>query len=593
MPHDIFAIQQMGDALRNTGYQSIESAVSEILDNAIEAQANDIFVLAKGSPDKNTGRKGVTELAFLDNGTGMNLERLCACLGIGFTTRAARKGIGRFGVGLPQSSLYACPSVDVYSWQNGYENCHKVFLDINKVKSGKQVQINDPEPCTIPDRFKKYLEYTTEQKKYNFTQNGTLVHWRDCDRVSPKTIGFLFPRLEFELGKRFRYLISQKSHSIKLIDIENEQYTFDVMPNDPLLLMCPNYVLGNPECPGNIDVRSNINCTEPLFEPYANSLCPDGVVHLPVKYVHRDTGETRESEVQIKFSKVRDIFYDQTALSKDPGGTPMGKHVLRLEGISVIRAGREIDFGQFDFYNSTNKPQHRWWGCEICFEPELDEAFGVANNKQHVELRALDKNDYVDETILPMWLQLSPIVSNTISAIYKENENTRAQSRTIGNINPPATDIINAAEAGSDTEGVTDKIKEETPPDELEARNREALEELGVKAPTTEDIHSYMKNKVNFSYKAKSTADAFFDRSFQLGSCFITINTSHIFFQRFVSLFDNNSEAKTAFELFIASFVKVEEEIVKDEQREVIDVFVQDWNTKLRKYINEQFGYGK
>ena len=593
MPQDIFAIQQMGDALRNTGYKNIESAVSEILDNAIEAEAKDILVLAKGAPDKISGRKGVTEIAFLDNCLGMDLEKLCSCLGIGFTTRSNRKGMGRFGVGLPQSSLYACPSVDVYSWQNGYENCHKVFLDIDKVRTGEQAQIDDPMPCEIPERFKKYLQYTTEQKQYNFVQSGTLVHWKNCDRVSPKTIGFLFPRLEFELGKRFRYLINNNSHNIKLIDIENEQYTFDVMPNDPLLLMNPNYVLGNPNDPGNICERYNSNCTEPLFEPYTNSNCPDGIVHMPVNYIHRETGEVQESEVQIKFSKVRDIFYDKTALSKDPGGTPMGKHVARLEGISVVRADREIDFGRFDFFKNINQPEHRWWGCEISFEPELDEAFGVANNKQYVELRELDEKDYVYEDMQPLWIQLYPVIHNTINEMYKANKTIRSQSRTIENINLPATDIINAAEEGNDIEGITDQIKDKTSPEELEVKNKETLEELGVINPSSDDVHAYMKNKVNFSYKAKGTADAFFDRSFSLGSCFITINTSHIFYQQFLSAFDDNSNAKTAFELFIAAFVKVEEETTGDTQQQIIDVLVQDWNAKLRKYINEQFSYGK
>ena len=39
MAHEIVVVQQMGDALRNTGYKSIESAISEIIDNSIEALA--------------------------------------------------------------------------------------------------------------------------------------------------------------------------------------------------------------------------------------------------------------------------------------------------------------------------------------------------------------------------------------------------------------------------------------------------------------------------------------------------------------------------------------------------------------------------
>ena len=45
MGSSIVDIQNMGDALRNTGYKNIESAVAEIIDNSVEANAKDIFVI--------------------------------------------------------------------------------------------------------------------------------------------------------------------------------------------------------------------------------------------------------------------------------------------------------------------------------------------------------------------------------------------------------------------------------------------------------------------------------------------------------------------------------------------------------------------
>lgn len=132
MGKSIVDIKNMGDALRNTGYKNIESAVSEIIDNSIEANAKNIFVILREGIAI-SGRKVVTEIGFLDDGEGMNIDILGRCLGIGASTRQLRKGMGRFGVGLPQASLYACPSIEVYSWQGGVENAHKVYLDINKI----------------------------------------------------------------------------------------------------------------------------------------------------------------------------------------------------------------------------------------------------------------------------------------------------------------------------------------------------------------------------------------------------------------------------------------------------------------------------
>ena len=115
MGASIVDIKNMGDALRNTGYKNIESAVSEIIDNSVEANAKNIFVILREGI-ASSGRKVVTEIGFLDNGDGMPTNVLGNCLGIGASTRQARKGMGRFGVGLPQASLYACPEIEVYSW---------------------------------------------------------------------------------------------------------------------------------------------------------------------------------------------------------------------------------------------------------------------------------------------------------------------------------------------------------------------------------------------------------------------------------------------------------------------------------------------
>lgn len=594
MAQQIVLIEQMGDALRNTGYKSIENAISEIVDNSIEADAKDIFVLVSESVDDITHRKYVSEFAFLDNGTGMDLAKLESCLGIGFTTRSSRQGIGRFGVGLPQASLHVCPAVDVYSWQNGYDNCHKVFLDIDMVRSGEQTQIDDPQKASIPSKFERFLTYNTGTKKYDFTQKGTLVHWKKCDRVSPKTVRSLFQRLEFALGQKFRYLIKENTHNIRLIHIENEEFSFDVMPNDPMMLMIPNYVLGNPEDPKEALYKTtDVNATT-IFEPYAIEGYPDGVISISVEYQDKDTREKKTATVDVAFSKVKGIFYDKTAFpTGNPGDFKIGKYVAKLEGISVVRAGREIDFGMFDFYKNIDQPQHRWWGCEIRFNPVLDEAFGVSNNKQHVELREVQSEDYDDGEIKPIWLQLSPIISRTIAQIYSQNKEIRAKSRTVEDIVTQATVIVNTVEENNDAESQTENTRKETPPEELLKKTKEILTEQGVGDVTDESAKKYLKNKVNIYYKDLRSGGPFFDISLEFGICKVEINTSHIYYKTFFPHIEANPETKTAFELFIAAFVKSVDEKAIGEKYDLADVIIQEWNTKLRKYINEQTNYGK
>lgn len=598
MAKDIFVIKTMGDALRNTGYKNIECAMSEIIDNSVQASASDILVVVSEEYNSKTGRNNISEIVFLDNGSGMSYEEIEGCLGIGYSTRTDRKGMGRFGVGLPQASLYACPSVDVYSWQDGYGNCRKVFLDIEKIKNEEQTEIEDPVISEIPAKYKKYLKYkfVSEQgtKECDFTKHGTFVIWKNCDRVVPKTVNFLFKKLDFSLGQKFRYFISEGKSSIRLIHHENPDFTHEVMPNDPLMLMKNNFVLGNPDKPGTISPRTNSGCTEPIFEPYANKDYPDGIVPFMIKYNDPVTGEVKESQIEIRFSIVRNIFYDKTAISGDPGNTSLGKHVKELEGISIVRADREIDFGQFDFYENVNQPQHRWWGCEIRFSPELDEAFGVANNKQHVELRRVEPNDYIDEEVKPVWAQLYDIIHDTISAMYAQNKKTRENARTVQDILTPTAEIINSAEEENDDDVVsaTDEVKQTTPKEELIEKNKEELINQGVENPTEEDATSYMNNKVNVVHKNLGKTAGLFDYSFELGSCLVTFNMDHIFYKSTLEDIFKSVDAKIAFELFVASLVKAVDE-TKKSQEEENDNLIAIWNEKLRRYINEQQNFAK
>lgn len=598
MAKDIVVLKSMGDALRNTGYKNIESAIAEIIDNSIQANSKDVFILISEKRNESTGRKHVNEFAFLDNGDGMDMETLGGCLGIGYTTRSDRKGMGRFGVGLPQASLHVTPSVDVYSWQGGYQNCHKVFLDINKIKSGEQNYIPDPQPAEIPEIYKKFLNYHTDDKTFNFQEHGSLVHWKECDNVNPKIMASVIDRLDFTLGQKFRYLIKDGDSAIHILNCSsNNPYIKSILPNDPLFLMNNNYVLGYKETPDKPIKPNDSDRTkaEPIFEPYTEDI-NNIEKKIVVKYTYKDpvTAEStvRESEVTLKFSVVKEIFYDQTAIAKDPGATNLGKYVAKMEGISVVRAKREIDFGYFDFYSNLNMPAHRWWGCEICFDPELDEAFGVANNKQHVELARLDEKDYEDDEVKPMWIQLSHIIMNTIKEMTKRNKTIRAKSRSTSNINTPTVDIINTAESNTspDPEPTSENI----------IKAKEALEEQGVENPTDSEAITYFNNKVNIKYSNKSS-NPLFDAETQFGDKIIlTINKGHPFYTHFVEPLETQSNDngsitdpnfKTTFELFIASLVKAKYES-DPEYIATIDYLLNEWDYKLRKYIITQYGLG-
>lgn len=588
---DIINISDYGEALRNSGYKDIESAMAEIVDNSIQAEADNVLVIIKDRVPAWGRRSQVYEVAFLDDGTGMSPEWVQGCLRFGNGTRRTSKGMGKFGVGLPQSSLYACPRVEVYSWQDGIDNTYSAYLDIEKISNGEQVKIEPAEKTSIPDEYLKYVKTGLKlcDSEFDFSQHGTLVLWRTCDNVVPSTVSALFKRLGFSFGKKYRHLICENQSNIFLIHDTKDQYNEKVMPNDPLFLMSNNIVLGDPANPDKLCRKSNETGLEPIFEPYRTEFCPDGVVTQTIKYWDRESKTAKEGKVKLTFSIVKEKFYDMDHMTNpNPGNTPMGTFVGQLEGISVVREGREIDFGEFGFYSDKNSPFHRWWGCEISFERDLDQVFKVANNKQHVELIKLDGADYEEEEFKPVWLQLEKIITDKISEMQKRNKELRKGSRTNTSTTTPAEETATKAEEGSDVPTESGEIRKTKTEEELKKAAEEILQERGNESPQEEETKQLLLQKVVIQEEdvSKYTSDLFM-LSVDTGICICTINTGSLYYDRYVT--GMGDEAKLAFELLLASFVRTIDEAAP-EKRPSYKKLMSEWNFKLNKYLSEFLG---
>lgn len=588
---DIINISDYGDALRNSGYKDIESAMAEIVDNSIQAEAENVLVIIKDRVPSWGKKSQVYEVAFLDDGTGMTPEWVQGCLRFGNGTRRTAKGMGKFGVGLPQSSLYACPRVEVYSWQNGIDNCYRAFLDIDMISNGQQLKIDPAVKMPVPDEYMKYLKKGLKLcgSEFDYTEHGTLVLWKNCDNVVPSTVNALFKRLGFSFGKKYRHLICDEKSNIYLIHDTKDQYNEKVLPNDPLFLMPNNIVLGDPNDTEKLQRKNYAEGSEPIFEPYRTEFCPDGIVKQTIKYWDRDTKTPKEGIVTITFSIVKEKFYDIEHMpNPTPGNTDMGKYVGQLEGISVVREGREIDFGEFGFYSDKNSPEHRWWGCEIAFDRELDQVFKVANNKQHVELIKLDGTDYDEEEFKPVWLQLENIITSKITDMKKRNKALRKGVNSGTNPSKPAEDTVNKAEEGSDVSTESAEIRQTKTEEELKKAAEEILQERGNETPAEEDTKQLLLQKVVIQEEdvSKYTTDLFM-LSVDTGICICTINTGSLYYDNYVATM--NDEAKLAFELLLASFVRTIDEAAP-EKRPVYKKLMSEWNYKLNTYLSKFLG---
>ena len=594
MEMDIINLTQYADALRSTGYKNIESAISEIVDNSVEAKAKNIFIIIKETKDDIEGKNKVTEIAFLDNGKGMDKNLVQGCLRIGYGTRTAREGIGRFGVGLPQASMHVCPLVEVYSWQD-YETPYKSYLDINKIKSGEQISINDPIQEDVPEEYKKYLsyklnDYSLDNQDISFKRNGTLVIWKNCDNVMPRKAATLTERLVFELGKKFRHVINEKKSSIYVISDKKNANPRRVKPNDPLLLMEDNYILGNSEQSQCMNwIKDDESFNEPIFEVYTgkNNEFPNGIVEKEIKFRDKESNEIKKSIIKVKFSIVREEFYGLNQIKsggKQPGDGDIGKEIRKLEGISIVRVGREIDFGKFDFYSSVNMPVHRWWGCEISFGTELDEVFGVANNKQHVELIEVKKEDLMDDDeVKPIWVELKDLVQKAIKDMVARNRELRKHSKTINGMpKSEAESVIDSIETGNKktSSDITQNENKETA---IEVA-KEILDINGIKDPSDIDIKEILDRKVNFIYENNSS-QRFFDIEVERGVSKCIINENHIMYKKFLKNIEENPNLSTCFELFIGALVRVKDEMIQQDKKIIFDEILEDWNAKLTMFI--------
>lgn len=433
MGKEIFNVAGMADALRYTEYKNVYSALSELVDNSIEAKAQNIFIILRMSADERNDSR-ISQIAILDDGTGMNDETLQDCLVFGSTTKSDRKSMGRFGVGLGQASLFAAPRVEVYSWQNGNHPKY-VYLDTNLMRNGEQNRIPSPIVSNPPEYFisNPTINYSTKTgtKSVSFEEKGTLVLWDEIDTSIHKVVTFR-RRIREELGRRFRYYLEKGIN----IFVTDTGYNFfeKIEIIDPLFLMESSSILGDLD--NNTLLSEN---GEPLFEPFISKETPEGV--RTIRILLDRYGERRIlGNVNIRASLIKEKFYYSDDFrkfnNKNPGDTEIGKLLKKYENISVLRAEREIQFEKAGLYDSTNTPTNRWWSIEIDFDPSLDEFFKLSNNKQKVEfdishydnfLKNKRRNskislDYLENSEEKYWIEIVMTIKSLIKLMTSRNE---------------------------------------------------------------------------------------------------------------------------------------------------------------------------
>lgn len=164
------------ESLRNLGY-SIQTAVADIIDNSISADADEInidFSWNTGSP----------WLAITDNGHGMSRAELINAMRFGSVSPLVVRGtndMGRFGLGLKTASLSQCRHLTVLSKKEGLISCCEWNLNLISRLGDDAWNLNI---LDWDDIFQSDVLGSVYRNTLEHMSNGTIVLWENIDRIS-------------------------------------------------------------------------------------------------------------------------------------------------------------------------------------------------------------------------------------------------------------------------------------------------------------------------------------------------------------------------------------------------------------------------
>ena len=390
---------QTVQSIRDTGYKSTDYAIAELIDNSVEAKAKNVLIVVVERP-KTGGRRATMQAAevwVMDDGIGMDEGLANEALSFGGTDRYdSRKGIGRFGMGLPQASVSQCRRTDLWTWRKGTGpgRAHHTFLDLNTIVDSTDLVVPWPTKpgaegyTPMPQWVGEVIERELDKKiaaGQEVIPSGTVIRWSGLDRTRWVRSQTIREHTEYLLGRIYRRFITGDAGTQRRLLFavvsqeeldEGNLPEFDlVKPNDPMYQSTPcednlrYWEKGNPAW--STDVDADVPKTlkiedEPPYKEFRAK------TRMEIRDIH---GELHPVELWFTMAK------PEARPGSMPGKyTHQGRHAKNNRGISILRANREIILEESQVQEHTD----RWWGVELSFEPELDEIFGVTNNKQEV-----------------------------------------------------------------------------------------------------------------------------------------------------------------------------------------------------------------
>jgi len=575
----LFFAQTLIRSLRDVGYNNTTSALCEHVDNAIQAGAHEVRIFFR-----QTGKKGDyrIDVAVYDDGHGMPAPVLKAATAFGGSmSYGNREGIARFGMGMKTASLSMSPVMELYSWQEpgAYYN---MTLDAEAV--GKEranlVELPDPRlltelPDEVSDFFREPLSFPSDRHEQNLLaphgqdlteslgRSGTIVYMPECDRLTFAKASTLVDHAVKEMARIYRRAIAAG---------------LDLYVNNRIVeAFDPTYSMTNARHVRQLDI------------PTKHSRL------IVSKSVQIRLHENRTETAPIILKLFRLPIEEWTAL-----GRKVLRNDLRIfDGliVSILRNNRELVAGGMPKITGRHSVTN-WWRLQIDFGGVLDEAFGVAANKQGVRLKG-----YVEEAI-------KEAIGDEISHLNEDLKRFQAQQASA---RTPAQPSASEAKA-SETDAFQPKELPVTSPEEaaqLDANLRGLALTVKSDGETEEQAFERVKNSKYILVTHHDEYWPFYDVKHKFGRVILTINSAHPFFTQLyepvrnrwatqqVSEDDNGTSPTAAdgqapdsqkqgpivaLELLLLSLARTQARLAStsDEARKLLDELRREWSDAYR-----------
>ena len=495
----LFFAQTLVQSMRDVGYNHTTSALCEHVDNAIQAGATEVRVYFR---QEGKGGNKKIDVAVYDNGSGMAPPVLKIAMAFGGSMSFGnRHGIARFGMGMKTAALSMSSVLEVYSWQEP-EAIYTMTLDVEAIGKERANLVELPDPTLITelsdevaDLFHKPLSYPTNRTEQhrlatdarnvadNLGSSGTIVYMPDCDRLHYPKASTLVDHAVKKMARVYRRAIASGLRlyvNNRLVEAFDPTYS---MPN----ARHARFLEGSAK-------QSRLILSKP--------------VQIPVS-----EGSDQTASAIIKIYKLP--IEEWSVLPRKTQ-----RNDLRIfDGltVSILRNDREVFAGSMPNI-TTRHSVTNWYRVQIDFEGMLDEAFGVAANKQGVRPKG-----YVVDAI-------KDAVGDDITTLNEEIKRFQAQQAAARATAKPSESETKASEADPFQQNVMPSALSPEEEAQLDANLRGLALTLKRDGESDEEAFERVKGSRYIIDFHHDEYWPFYDVKHRFGRIILTINTAHPFF---------------------------------------------------------------